>query len=221
MNKEIEQLIKRFMDGQTTVDEENRIAEYLRTHEVEDEWKPYKDMFGWFDDGMQLQSNGQKHTAKNRSKAITVAMLMAAAAAIVALVMMVRPGTPDIMPEQQTVNAAGKLATEENIISSKDTLAIDSMKKEAVKPNKKKSRIKRRVYKVMPPKTYLAKAERDSINVVADQMAEEKLRQICFEQEQKIREIYDLYNRQDIKIELIMATLEEGIDYETEENEYY
>ena len=36
-------------------------------------------------------------------------------------------------------------------------------------------------------------------------MAEEKLRQICFEQEQKIREIYDLYNRQDIKIELIMA----------------
>lgn len=100
MNKEIEQLIKRFMDGQTTVDEENRIAEYLRTHEVEDEWKPYKDMFGWFDDGMPLQSNGQKHTAKNRSKAITVAMLMAAAAAIVALVMMVRPGTPDIMPEQ-------------------------------------------------------------------------------------------------------------------------
>lgn len=37
----------------------------------------------------------------------------------------------------------------------------------------------------------------------------------------KIKEIYDLYNRQDIKIELIMATLEEGIDYETEENEYY
>lgn len=37
----------------------------------------------------------------------------------------------------------------------------------------------------MPPKTYIAKSERDSINVVADQMAEEKLRQICFEQEQK------------------------------------
>lgn len=33
---------------------------------------------------------------------------MAAAAAIVALVMIVRPGTRDIMPEQQTVNAAGK-----------------------------------------------------------------------------------------------------------------
>lgn len=68
MNKEIEQLIKRFMDGHTTVDEENRIAEYLRTHEVEDEWKPYKDMFGWFDDGMPLQSNGHKHTAKTGVK---------------------------------------------------------------------------------------------------------------------------------------------------------
>lgn len=64
---------------------------------------------------------------------------MAAAAAIVALVMIVRPGTPDIMPEQQTVKAADKLATEEHIISSKDTLAIDSMKKEAVKPNKKRA----------------------------------------------------------------------------------
>lgn len=221
MNKEIEQLIKRFMDGQTTVDEENRIAEYLRTHEVEDEWKPYKDMFGWFDEGMPLQTNGQKHTTKIRSKAITVAMIMAAAAAIVALVMLVHPLTPDITPTQQTANVTNQFVTEEKVISAKDTLAIDSMKKEAVKPNKKKSRTKRRVYNVMPPKTYLAKSERDSINAVANQIAEEKLRQICLEQEQKIREIYDLYNRQDLKIELIMATLEEGIDYETEENEYY
>lgn len=41
------------MDGLTTVEEENRIAEYFRTHEVDAEWKAYKDMFGWFDDGMQ------------------------------------------------------------------------------------------------------------------------------------------------------------------------
>lgn len=68
MNKEIEQLIKRFMDGHTTVDEENRIAEYLRTHEVEDEWKPYKDMFGWFDNGMPLQSNGQNIRPKTGVK---------------------------------------------------------------------------------------------------------------------------------------------------------
>lgn len=221
MNKEIEQLIKRFMDGHTTVDEEKRIAEYLRTHDVEDEWKAYKDMFGWFDEGMPLQANGQKHTAQNRSKTITAAMFIAAAAAIIALVIFVRPGNSDITPTQQTANVTNQFATEEKVISAKDTLAIDSMKKEAVKPNKKRSSIKRRVYNVMPPKTYLAESERDSINVVANQMAEEKLRQICFEQEQKIREIYDLYNRQDLQIELIMATLEEGIDYEIGENEYY
>ncbi len=221
MNKEIEQLIKRFMDGHTTVDEEKRIAEYLRTHDVEDEWKAYKDMFGWFDEGMPLQTNGQKHTAQNRSKTITVAMFIAAAAAIIALVIFMRPGNSDITPTQQTANVTNQFATEEKVISAKDTLAIDSMKKEAVKPNKKRSRIKRRVYNVMPPKTYLAESERDSINVVANQMAEEKLRQICFEQEQKIRDIYDLYNRQDLQIEIIMATLEEGIDYEIGENEYY
>lgn len=53
-------------------------------------------------------------------------------------------------------------------------------------------------------------------------MAEEKLQQIYNEQNSKLQEIYEQYNKQDLNIDLIMATLEEGIDYEIEEeNEYY
>ncbi len=51
--KTIGDLIARFMDGDTTVAEEQVLAEYFRTaDDIPDEWQEYKDMFAYFDDGM-------------------------------------------------------------------------------------------------------------------------------------------------------------------------
>lgn len=221
MDKNIEQLIKRFMDGQTTVEEESRIAEYFRTHDVEDEWKAYKDMFAWFDDGMPIQQEAEKHKTRNSKKAKIIAFAMAAAAAIAALIIIATPGNNDIMPVQKTANVI-KPSADAIETAIKDTLAIDSVSKETSRPAHKKAKIRRRVYNVMPPKTYLADAKQDSIDEIANQMAEEKLQQIYNEQNSKLQEIYEQCNKQDLNIDLIMATLEEGIDYEIEEeNEYY
>lgn len=222
MDKNIEQLIKRFMDGQTTVEEESRIAEYFRTHDVEDEWKAYKDMFAWFDDGMPIQQEAEKHKTKNSKKAKIIAFVMAAAAAIAALIIITTPGNNGIMPVQKTANVIKPSAADAIETAIKDTLAIDSVSKETSRPAHKKAKIRRRVYNVMPPKTYLADAKQDSIDEIANQMAEEKLQQIYNEQNSKLQEIYEQCNKQDLNIDLIMATLEEGIDYEIEEeNEYY
>lgn len=222
MDKNIEQLIKRFMDGQTTVEEESRIAEYFRTHDVEDEWKAYKDMFAWFDDGMPIQQETEKHKTRNSKKAKIIAFAMAAAAAIAALIIIATPGNNDIMPVQKTANVIKPSTADAIETALKDTLAIDSVSKETSRPAHKKAKIRRRVYNVMPPKTYLADAKRDSIDEVANQMAEEKLQQIYNEQNSKLQEIYEQYNKQNLNIDLIMAILEEGIDYEIEEgNEYY
>lgn len=222
MDKNIEQLIKRFMDGQTTVEEESRIAEYFRTHDVEDEWKAYKDMFAWFDDGMPIQQETEKHKTRNSKKAKIIAFAMAAAAAIAALIIIATPGNNGIMPVQRTANVIKPSTADAIETAIKDTLAIDSVSKETSRPAHKKARIRRRVYNVMPPKTYLADAKRDSIDEIANQMAEEKLQQIYNEQNSKLQEIYEQCNKQDLNIDLIMATLEEGIDYEIEEeNEYY
>jgi len=46
----ISQLIERFMEGQSTLAEEQELAQYFATHEVSDEWKPLKDchvLFAW------------------------------------------------------------------------------------------------------------------------------------------------------------------------------
>lgn len=222
MDKNIEQLIKRFMDGQTTVEEESRIAEYFRTHDVEDEWKAYKDMFAWFDDGMPIQQETEKHKTRNSKKAKIIAFAMAAAAAIAALIIIATPGNNGIMPVQKTANVIKPSTADAIETAIKDTLAIDSVSKETSRPAHKKAKIIRRVYNVMPPKTYLADAKQDSIDEIANQMAEEKLQQIYNEQNSKLQEIYEQCNKQDLNIDLIMATLEEGIDYEIEEeNEYY
>lgn len=55
MNRqEIQQLLDAFLDGMTTVEQEQRLAEYFRSaSEVPSEWEPFRRMFGWFDSGMQ------------------------------------------------------------------------------------------------------------------------------------------------------------------------
>ena len=50
---QIEALLNKFMNGQTTVEEEAQLADYFRTHDVPAEWEDYRDMFGYFDRGME------------------------------------------------------------------------------------------------------------------------------------------------------------------------
>ena len=48
----IEELLRRFMQGETTLDEEHELGDWLRTHEVDDTLLPYQQMFAAFDAGM-------------------------------------------------------------------------------------------------------------------------------------------------------------------------
>ncbi|MBR1883247.1 MAG: hypothetical protein IJ808_09635 [Muribaculaceae bacterium] len=48
----IKELLARFMAGETTLDEERMLGDWLRTHEVGDELKPYQLMFAAFDAGL-------------------------------------------------------------------------------------------------------------------------------------------------------------------------
>ena len=63
--QEIAQLLSKFMAGETSVTEEEVLAQYFRTHEVDDEWAEYKEMFTLFDNGevdieIKDETNGQQ-----------------------------------------------------------------------------------------------------------------------------------------------------------------
>ena len=51
----IEQLLTRFMNGETTLDEERLLADYFRQADnVDEAWKDYREMFLYFDRGMDV-----------------------------------------------------------------------------------------------------------------------------------------------------------------------
>ena len=49
--EEISRILDKFMTGETSLAEEQLLADYFRTHEVSDEWSEYKEMFALFNSG--------------------------------------------------------------------------------------------------------------------------------------------------------------------------
>lgn len=53
--RHIEQLLELFMAGESTLAQEQELARYFATHEVQGDWAVYKQMFVYFDHGMSAQ----------------------------------------------------------------------------------------------------------------------------------------------------------------------
>ena len=72
--KDIRQLLDRFMAGETTLEEEALLGEWFRQHpNVSDDLKEYQMMFGYFDEGMPLDHEPEKlleHEAEKREEDI-------------------------------------------------------------------------------------------------------------------------------------------------------
>lgn len=93
MNNEkehISNLLERFMNGESTLAEEELLSRYFATHEVDAEWEPYKQMFAYFDSGMADEA--QPAAAKEAEQAaqpnvVRLRWLRVAAAAAVALLL--------------------------------------------------------------------------------------------------------------------------------------
>lgn len=54
----IERLLCRFMNGESSLEEETQLGEYFRTNAVRKEWEIYREMFAYFDNGMEEKTNG-------------------------------------------------------------------------------------------------------------------------------------------------------------------
>ena len=68
--KDIRLLLDRFMAGETSLEEEALLGEWFRQHpDVSDDLKEYRIMFGYFDEGMPLDHEAEKHVADAHPKA--------------------------------------------------------------------------------------------------------------------------------------------------------
>ena len=97
--QKIADLLNKFMSGETSLDEENILAQYFHTHEVSDEWKEYKEMFALFDGGAVDIEQEAKPVAK--PKIIPFRWIMTGIAASVILLIGISLLMKDSEPVKQ------------------------------------------------------------------------------------------------------------------------
>ena len=113
--QQIQDLLDKFMNGLTTLEEEAALGDYFRTHEVPREWEDYRQMFGYFDRGME----GDLIAPQKQEQPFTRQMGhrwwgIAAAAAITALIVslaVLRPRTSTTVTQQSPIAGAQTVDT--------------------------------------------------------------------------------------------------------------
>ena len=145
--QEIAQLLSKFMAGETSVAEEEVLAQYFRTHEVDDEWAEYKEMFALFDNGQvdiepkaetskQLNITDsdklpkQPRTVKEKPKIVTLRWLIAGIAASIALLLVFYLGRSTA--EQPTLVAEKTVVTKDSVQQKHEAITPTERTEEAV-----------------------------------------------------------------------------------------
>ncbi len=219
MDEDIKKLIDKFMDGMTSLEEEDRIAEYFRTHATGDEWKPYKEMFAWFDEGMPMEKLEPESRKPQRKYLRTVLKIVCSAAAAVALILLVTlPSGKEDLVAVKSDNVQENRNPAAVPDSTLNNVTTDSTNIELVKRRKIRKKLKKHYYEVAPPKVYLADAEKDSITQMADMLAEQELIKVTNRQNEMLRAIDSLCVRHGQSIDMMVASLDD-YDYDYEETE--
>lgn len=151
MNRqEIQQLLDAFLDGMTTVEQEQRLAEFFRSaNDVQPEWEPFRRMFGWFDSGMTPTSLPQEvdvvdkeaslipiHT---RQKRIYGFARIASAAASVAILIGVFMNMPEpsktTHPETAQESSIGSVPLPEKVVQTSSVASTEEKQEKSVTPH--------------------------------------------------------------------------------------
>lgn len=94
----IGQLLDRFMNGMTTLEEEVVLADYFRHSAVREEWTAYKEMFAYFDGGMKQEKSTRKGLRK-----VWLAAASIVALGILTFMLWPRPEQPSVAEVRKTV----------------------------------------------------------------------------------------------------------------------
>ena len=144
--QKVKQLLQRFMDGTTTLEEEALLAEYFRTHEAAGGWAEYKEMFALFDNGKVKPSIKQE----KRSRWWKYAGIAAAISLLISLGFFLPCSN---QPEQPKLIAKADTAKTVPLTEPKQAEPKQTEKNDTV--NKVKE-----IYKTArPPKYYMANLE--------------------------------------------------------------
>ena len=161
--EEVEQLLKRFMDGTSTLEEEAQLAEFFRSHEVVGEWKEYKEMFALFDDG-KVEVD-EKKRSKGWWKFAGIAAMMLLLLGLGFYFSSRIEKKPELVAQTDTIKTAQKREEGQGARSKEqgargeepETKQKPVEKVDTVRKVKEMQRIAR------PPKQYMAKVKKEDV----------------------------------------------------------
>lgn len=192
--QEIAQLLSKFMAGDTKVTEELELAQYFRTHEVDEKWTEYKEMFALFDSGQvdidpEADTPALPHDADNENilmhpkavkakpKILALKWLVAGIAASIALLLAFHFGnnTTEQTPltAQHTITA-DSTQTQPDVISPTESTEQSIVAQVAPMPHTKSTTVKHQKAesKAIEPKDTDTSAAESLVNCIARLEAE-------------------------------------------------
>ena len=157
--QQIKALLDKFMDGQTTVEEEAMLAEYFRSGDVPAEWEDYRLMFDYFDRDMEgdlvpVEQPRPSLTRQMGRRWWGIAAAACITAAIVATVMLHRPAT---VPETPPIIAqkADSIATPVAVETEQQPQQLASAN--PVRPNNPVNPVSRKIRRLQTRNERLAR----------------------------------------------------------------
>lgn len=221
--KNIRQLIGRFMQGLTSIEEEEQISQWFAVHtDVSDDLKPYQQMFAYFDKGMptdeQMPEDKQmsveeeiRKPLRNHSRLRPLWCLLAAAAVALLVVMTwpARNGDSTITPSATLAQAEED--SSEAIVPTAETEMKNNIK-QTVKPKmrpRKRGVYRKHLHSPAPPVTWIAQTVIDSMQQSPEALAEAHLQAL---EEQQNEMLFRLY--------LVSALQTEDLASYNDEDEY-
>lgn len=234
--KDIRQLLDRFMAGETSLEEEALLGEWFRQHpDVSDDLKEYQMMFGYFDEGMPLDHEAEKHVAdahpktKARMRRLWLPIGMAASIALLFVLAIPRigrqPGHQDDSKMAQLDSRTNQEHTDSAVVhGEKSTDANLSMPEkikrsgDSVSPKTRKhksGKYRQHLFTPAPPKLWIAQnIVTDSLLAEPEKLADEHLREMEAQQNEMFFKLYliDALQTQSLNADIASAS------FESEEN---
>lgn len=222
--KNIRQLIGRFMQGLTSIEEEEQISQWFAVHtDVSDDLKPYQQMFAYFDKGMPIdeqmpidkQMSVEEEIRKplrNHSRLRPLWCLLAAAAAVALLIVMTWPAQNGNTPVTPSATLAQTEKDSAEAIVPIEETEMKNNVKQTVKPKmrpRKRGFYRKHLHSPAPPVTWIAQTVIDSIQQTPEALAEAHLQAL---EEQQNEMLFRLY--------LVSALQTEDLASYNDEDEY-
>lgn len=202
--KNIRQLIGRFMQGLTSIEEEEQISQWFAVHtDVSDDLKPYQQMFAYFDKGMPIdeqmpidkQMSVEEEIRKplrNRSRLRPLWCLLAAAAVALLVVMTWPARNGDSTASPAATLARADKDSAETLVPAAET-EVRNQVKQAVRPKmrpRKRGVYRKHLHSPAPPVTWIAQTVIDSMQQSPEALAEAHLQALEEQQNEMLFRLY-------------------------------